>query len=123
MFSKEKFLPFILFLLLVTSVTARGRECAWKDASAMRIEASHDMMLFSDLISVLGEGIVKTPLSPNQFVCHDFLLLDPFSKVGSSPLYTHYFLSDKPLSFLHYEAVEQIPPPAPIFISVRSILI
>ena len=88
MITKEKFIPFVMFLLLVVSITARGRDCLRQTDSDMRIEASHEMMLFSDLISVLGEGIVKTPLNANQFFCHDFTVLDPFCKVGSSFLYT-----------------------------------
>lgn len=124
MFSKEKFLPFILFLLLVTSITAKGRSCLAKTGSEVHIEAAHEMMLFSDLISVLGEGIVKAPLSASQHFCHDFQVLDPFSKVGTSFLYTYYFLADRPLRYLQYSAVaEAMLPDAPIFLSVRAILI
>lgn len=124
MFSKEKFLPFIMFFLLVVSITAKGRDCLRQAGGDVHIEASHEMMLFSDLISVLGEGIVKAPLSANQFLCHDFQVLDPFSKVGSSFLYTYYFLVDKPLSSLNYRTVcNAMLPDAPIFLCVRAILI
>lgn len=124
MLSKEKYLPLIMFFLLVISITAKGRDCWRQVTSDVHIEASHEMMLFSDLISVLGEGIVKAPLNPSQHFCHDFQVLDPFCKVGSSFLYTYYFLVDKPLSHFNYRVVsDTMLPDAPIFLSVRAILI
>lgn len=121
--SKKNFLPFVMFFLLITSVVGKGRACIWDNDSDMHIEASHDLKLFSDLMSVLGEGLIKAPLKTNHLGCADFHIIHPFCKVGSSRLYTHYFFSERPLGFFHYLTDTEVPLPAPIFISVRSLLI
>lgn len=123
MFQKEKFLPFILFMLLVTSITGKGQGCVWDIGSDAHFETSHELRFFSDLMSVLGEGLVKAPLKTDHLQHADFLPLDPFSKVGSSQLYTYYFLSDKPLWSFLYEPLSAIPSSASIFVFVRSLLI
>lgn len=90
--------------------------------SISHVEAANGKR-YADILSVLGEGLVKTPLSGDQWIHGDSYPLDPFDANRSSSLYIFDFWQEKPLSFLHYVSTCSEPPSTPVFISVRALLI